>query len=108
MIKKLIGMLFALATAAVLVFAVLGRDRYRSWVWPDGIGSPQPAENAAAGIVGPAVQPAPAPASPASSAARPDTLDHDAAAPAESQEPQADYFEDAEELPADLFPEESL
>ncbi|WP_288894045.1 hypothetical protein [uncultured Alistipes sp.] len=32
MIKKLIGMLFSAAVIAVLVFTVLGRDRYRSMI----------------------------------------------------------------------------
>ncbi|MCI9244696.1 MAG: hypothetical protein HFJ82_04210 [Alistipes sp.] len=32
MIKKLIGMLFSAAVIAVMVFTVLGRDRYRSMI----------------------------------------------------------------------------
>ncbi len=84
MIKKLIGLLFTAATLAVIVFAVLGRDRYRSLWIHEGIASSRP--------VAPRPEPKPVvlvetPAAAASEFASPD-----------------EYFEDADdELPSDLF-----
>jgi len=107
MIKKLIGILFALAALAVMVFAVLGRDRYRSLVWPDGFGMrflvPSPETQPVSAPPASAPQ---ASASPTSAPAT-DTL-ADAESPADPLPVQADYFEDADnDLPSDLFSEES-
>ena len=96
MIKKLIGILFTLATLATIVFTFLGSGRYRSLVWPDSFEwthlwqrSP---DSEAAAAPAPGQTPAPKKSS----------------APAAQEDVQADYFEDAEDdLPSDLFMEEN-
>ena len=99
MIKKLIGILFALATLATIVFAVMGSGRYRSLVWPDGFewshlmrrdARPDAASEPVQETV-PARNEAPARADRSQS---------------QTEDVQADYFEDAEDdLPSDLFME---
>ncbi len=98
MIKKLIGILFTLATLATIVFTFLGSGRYRSLVWPDNfewshLWQRSPDSEAAA----PAPGQTPAPKKSSAPAAQ----------PAAQEDVQADYFEDAEDdLPSDLFMEE--
>lgn len=101
MIKKLIGIVFSLATIGVMVFAVLGHGNYRSLVWPDGFGMPhfwqaKPAAEAERTLAPAVEEPVPQAAAPATSVA------------SEPLDSPDEYFEDADDdLPSDLFSEES-
>ncbi|WP_304720326.1 hypothetical protein [uncultured Alistipes sp.] len=94
MIKKLIGMLFSAAVIAVLVFTVLGRDRYRSMIGnvdfslpsfmrsqPEAETQPEPEAKAARNAV----------AAPTKAAEKSDA------------EAEPDYLEEDELLTPDLF-----
>lgn len=89
MIKKFIGILFSAAAIAVMVFAVLGRDRYRSLIGETTFAVPsffRSGPNSAD-----ASEPADAPAAvPAPTAAQADS-------------DEADYLDDDELLTPDLF-----
>ncbi|MCM1151132.1 MAG: hypothetical protein NC209_05845 [Alistipes sp.] len=94
MIKKLIGMLFAAATLGVIVFAILGRDRYRSLLAQEGALAPRSADSR------PAQEPE-AEVVPFDGAA-----DADAGTSSGITSPD-EYFEDDDELPSDLFQEDA-
>ena len=99
MIKKLIGILFTLATLAIIVFTVLGSGRYRSLVWPDDFEWSHLWQRSAGSEAAAAPGSGQTPTPKKSSAP--------AAQPAAQEDVQADYFEDAEDdLPSDLFMEE--
>lgn len=102
MIKKLIGIVFSLATLGVIVCAVLGHGHYRSIVWPDGFSISQLLHFGSSSSE--AEDAVPTPEQPLPPAA-------ETAAPAAASDPQDapdEYFEDADDdLPSDLFSEES-
>ena len=90
MIKKLIGMLFAAATLGVIVFAVLGRDRYRSLLAYEAGEIPQVTGSRPAHEPEPQAVPFEQPVA-SSAIASPD-----------------EYFEDADDLPSDLFADDDI
>ncbi len=97
MIKKLIGMLFALATLGVIGFAIRGHERYSSMIWPDGLLHAIREARAAAAA---ASESMPFPVSQPAAWETPQSTEEPAR---QSSGDEVDYLEDAEELPEDLF-----
>ncbi|MDE6375249.1 MAG: hypothetical protein K2L09_05910 [Alistipes sp.] len=91
MIKKLIGMLFAAATLGVIVFTVLGRDRYRSLIARQGGEVPQFMGSRPVQEPEPEAEPYEEPAGSTSGITSPD-----------------EYFEEGDDLPSDLFADDDI